>query len=61
MIIGSFQVEDKLEKAYFFQKTFLVANISIKVLVEMLIFTFSNTNKIFVDKKKTYLKNLYSL
>ena len=32
IVLANFQVEDKLEKAWFFQKTFLLVNISIKVV-----------------------------
>lgn len=44
MIIASFQVEDKLEKARFSQKTFLLAEISMEVILKMLFFTFNNAS-----------------
>ena len=33
---------DKLDRAFFFQKTCLLANINIKIVLEMLFVTFSN-------------------
>lgn len=50
MVIASFQVKNKLGRDFFFQKTFLVANTSIKVVLGMLFLTFSNANTWF-DKK----------
>ena len=44
MVLTSFQVEDKLGKARFFQETFLFANISVKVILSMPFFTPSNAN-----------------
>lgn len=51
MVIASFEVEDKFEKAYFFQKTFLMANSSMEVILEMLFFSFSNADIFFIDKE----------
>ena len=53
MIFLSFQVEDKLKKARFFHETFLLTDISVKVVVNILLITFSNTNIRFVEKKLT--------
>ena len=44
MVLASFQVEDMFEKARFFQKTFLLAKLNIKVVLGMLFLTFSNAN-----------------
>ena len=51
MIIVDFQIEDKLGRARFFQESFLVANTSIEVILQMLFFTFSNTNMQLVKKE----------
>lgn len=40
----SFQVENKFERAQFFQKLFLLADISMKVLLSILFLIFSNAN-----------------
>ena len=44
MVLASFQVEDKLERPRFFQKTFLLADLSMKVVLEMLFLILSNVN-----------------
>ena len=44
MVLASFQIEDKLGKARFFQDTFLLANISAEVVLGMLFLTFSNAD-----------------
>ena len=41
MIIAGFQVEDKLSRARFFQKSFLLAT-SMKMVLEMRLLTISN-------------------
>ena len=53
MVLASFQVEDKLRKAQFFQKTFLLADISAEVVLDMPFLTFSNTDVQFVEKELT--------
>lgn len=53
MILASLQVENKLGQARFFQKTFLLANISLEILLSMLFLTFNNTNIQFAKKKLT--------
>ena len=40
--IVAFQIFDKLGHSYFFQKTFLLAEISIKIFLGILFLTFSN-------------------
>ena len=44
MVLASFQVEDKLRKARFFQETILLANLSIEVVLEMPFLIFNNTD-----------------
>ena len=44
MVLASFQVEDKLGRPWFFQKTFLLADLSVRVVLGMPFLTFSNTN-----------------
>ena len=42
IVSASSQVEDKLKRARFFQETFLLADISVEMVLNMLLFTFSN-------------------
>ena len=44
MVIAAFQVVDKLCCFWFFQETFSLANISIKVVLGLPFFTFSNAD-----------------
>ena len=44
MIIAVFQIVNKLNCSQFFQKTFLLANISMKVVLGMPFFIFSNAD-----------------
>ena len=44
MVIIAFQVFDKLCCSWFFQKPFLLANISMKVVLSMLFLIFSNAD-----------------
>ena len=44
MILASFQVEDKLKRARFFQETFLVANTSIEVILGIPFLALSNAD-----------------
>ena len=53
MVIAGFQVEDKLSRARFFQKSFLLANISMEVVLRKLFLIFSNANMQFAKKKLT--------
>ena len=50
MMIANFQIEDKVARSRFFQKTFLVANTKFKVILGMLFLKFSSTNVSFVKK-----------
>ena len=53
MVLASFQVEDKLRRARFFQETFLLANISAEVVLGMLFLTLNNADVQFVEKELT--------
>ena len=53
MVLANFQVEDKLGKIWFFQETFLLANISTKVVLDMPFLILSNANVQFVEKELT--------
>lgn len=49
--LASFQVEYKLRKVRFFHKSFLLADTSIKMMLEMLFLTFSNADKVFLEQE----------
>ena len=53
IVIATFQVVNKLDCSGFFQETFLLANISIEVVLNMLFFIFSNADVQFAKKKLT--------
>lgn len=53
MVLASIQMGDKLRRAQFFQKTFLLANISMEVIFEILFLTLSNSDIQFAMKKPT--------
>ena len=53
IVLASFQIEDKLEKVRFFQKTFLLVDFSIEIVLKMLFLTFNNINIQFVRKRLT--------
>ena len=44
IVLANFQVDNKIDKAWFFQKTFLLANISTKMVLSILFLTFSNAD-----------------
>lgn len=54
MVLASFQIKDKLKKARFFQKMFLLANLNIKMVLEMIFLTLNDVNIQFVEKKFTW-------
>ena len=54
MVLASFQVEDKLGKIRFFQKTFLLADINTGVVLGTLFLTLSNADVQFVEKELTW-------
>ena len=51
MIVAAFLVVDKANWVRFFEKIFLVVDISLKVVLEMLFLTLSNTNIDFLDQE----------
>ena len=50
MVVASFQVEDKLGRTRFFQKTFLLADLSVKVVLRMLLLILNNADIQFAKK-----------
>ena len=54
IVLASFQIEDTLGRARFFQKTFLLADISVEVVLRMFFLTFSNADIQFAKKKLTW-------
>ena len=54
MVIVDFQVEDKVNRPRFFQKTFLVANTKFEVILEMLFLKLSNADILFGKKTLTW-------
>ena len=53
MVIAGFQVEDKLGRAQLFQKSFLLAETSMEVVLGMIFLTFSSIDIQFAEKKLT--------
>ena len=53
MLIAALQVVDKLGRSRFFQKTFLLVDISMEVVLGMPFLTFSNVDVQFAEKKLT--------
>lgn len=51
IIIASFLGQNKLRNIRFFEETFLLTNTSIKMVLEMLMFTFFDTDIGFAKKK----------
>ena len=54
MVLASFQVEDTLGRARFFQETFLLADLSVEVVLGMPFLTLSNANIQFAQKELTW-------
>ena len=54
MVIAPFQVLNKLGCFCFFQGTFLLANISMEIVLDMLFSTLSNADIQFIEKKLTW-------
>ena len=54
MVIARFQVQDKFGKARFFQKTFLVADTSVEVVLEMLFLALSKAKVDFAERELTW-------
>ena len=53
IVIAAFQVIDKLSHSWFFQDTFLLADISMEVVLGMLFPILGNADVQFVEKKLT--------
>ena len=53
MVIAAFQVINKLSRSWFFPKTFLLADMSIKVVLGIRFFILSNVDVQFAEKKLT--------
>ena len=51
MVLAGFSIQDKFGKIWFFEKTFLLAETSMVIVLRMLFFTFSNTDVQFGEKK----------
>ena len=49
ILVAIFSVTDKINQIRFLEKTFLLANISLEVVVGMLFLILSNTNVDFLD------------
>ena len=54
MVIAGFQIQDKFEKARFFQETFLVADIGVKIVLGMSFLALSKVEMDFAKKKLTW-------
>lgn len=54
MVLASFQVNNKFGKSQFFYKTFLLANISMEVVLGMYFLIFSNANVLFLERELTW-------
>lgn len=54
MVIVYFLVKDKLRKIWFFEENFLLADISMRMILEMLFLTFFDANIWFSKKKLTW-------
>lgn len=44
IVLANFQVENQLERAYFFQKIFFLTDISVEIVLRMFFLIFSNAN-----------------
>ena len=44
LVLASFQVEDKFKRVQFFQKTFLLTDFNIEMVLKILFLILSNTN-----------------
>lgn len=49
IVIAGFSVHNKLGRVWFFKETFLLANISIEMVLEMPLFSLSNANIEFTE------------
>ena len=61
MAIADFPVIDKLDKAWFFQETFLLANISMKIILKTFFLIIKNANIQFTIRKLTWMSYIYAI
>ena len=54
IVIVGFQIEDKLDRVWFFQESFLLANTRMEIVLGMVFVTFSNANIQFREKELTW-------
>ena len=54
MVLASFQVEDKLGRARFFQELFLLADTTVEVVLGMPFLTLSNADVLFSERELTW-------
>lgn len=59
MVLAKFLIKNSLEMLGFFEKTFLLANINIEVVLGMLFLFFSNRNVDFVEKLEKFTWRSY--
>ena len=52
MVLIGFSVQDKLERVWFFEKTFFLTNTSIEVVLRMPFLAFSNADVEFTKQEK---------
>lgn len=53
MVLTGFWVDNKLDRSYFFQKTFLPRNIGMEMVFDILFSILSNANILFIEHKFT--------
>ena len=53
MVITNFQIENKIGRPKFFQKTFLIADTKFKIILKMFFLKISNTDILFNKKTLT--------
>lgn len=51
MVLTNFHVKNKLDKTWFFQKTFLIANTTLEVMLGMLFLKFNNADVQFIEQE----------
>ena len=54
MVIAAFQVVNKLGRSWFFQETFLLADIIMEMVLGIPLLTFSNADVLFAEKEFTW-------
>ena len=58
IVIANFQMENKISKARFFQKTFLIINTKFEMILGIPLLKLNNADVLF-GKKNTHIKVLY--